>query len=124
MAAIHAHCRQIQLVLDGANAGLPRLVQTSITAPLAKMVVNRVLAELLFVWLIGTQRLRSHRQLRPLTAGVQAVKNVNYLIENLEKRYPAHKTSLRCAQVRQKVALEFVLGYSDRYGAHGACPVW
>ena len=48
VTAVEVDFRQIQIALDRQNAGLPHLLQAAIPAPLAKMVVNRVMADLFF----------------------------------------------------------------------------
>ena len=116
VTAVETHCRQIQLALHLNNAGLPDFLQAAIAAPLAKMVVDGVIANLLFVCMQG---IRGNRQLPPLAAGMQPIKDV---IENLVQWYLAHKASLCRAQMRQKVALELVLSYFSRYGAHSCGP--
>lgn len=48
VAAIQIEFRKIQFVLDAHNAGLPHFFQATIPAPLAKMVVDRMIADFFF----------------------------------------------------------------------------
>ena len=48
MTTIEVEFRQIQPVLDRADACLPYLFQAAIPAPLAKMVVHGIMADLFF----------------------------------------------------------------------------
>jgi len=54
VAAIQIEFRKIQRLLDSQNAGLPHFFQATIPAPLAKMVVNRVMADFFFSGSPGT----------------------------------------------------------------------
>ncbi len=48
MAAIKIEFRKIQIVLDGQNACFPCLLEASIPAPLAKVIVNGVMTDFFF----------------------------------------------------------------------------
>ena len=62
MTAIQIQFRQIQVVPDGQNARLPHLFQAAISTPLAKMVVNGVIADFFFSGSSGSGSMgnRSH----------------------------------------------------------------
>ena len=103
VAAVEVEVMRVDLVTDTQNAVLEHPLQAAIAAPLAIVMVDRVIADFFF---FGSSGGVVDGQALPLTAGMQSIQDV---VEHFVQWDAAFVTSLGNAQRWTDVLLELVL---------------